>query len=213
MEKYKGVWVRPDTLDAYVVDEVRSSYVLLEICEKDVVLDVGANIGAFSKLALEKGAARVVGYEPFPENAKLAVKNAPKAEIHCAALVSGKQAEINFYVNVRGKNHGAHSSIPTRGRDVMTVKAENFANVLKAVKPNKIKMDCEGAEYDLLLGAPLPKSVKRIALEIHLQKNDHKALAPKLHQFLIDQGFNVLRDPSHSFTTKAWHAMGVYARR
>lgn len=214
LEKYKGHFVRPDTLDSYVVDEVQSSYKLLTITAKDTVLDVGANIGAFSKLACEAGAAKVVGYEPFPENVKIARKNAPKAEIHEAALIAGKLAvKVSFFVNVRGKNHGAHSSVPTRGRDVIEVDGSPFQKVLAAVKPTKIKMDCEGAEYDLLLEAPLPKCVKQIALEIHLQKKAHKEAAPRLHAYLQEQGFSVLKDPTPSFSTKAWHALGVYGRK
>lgn len=214
LEKYKDHFVRPDTLDSYVVDEVAGSYRLLEVTPKDVVLDVGANIGAFSRRALADGAARVVGYEPFPENAAIARKNAPKAEIHEAALVGGKvETNISFFVNVRGKNHGAHSTVPTRGRDVMQVKGVPFQKVVKDVKPTKIKMDCEGAEYDLLLEAPLPKSVKMIALEIHLQKQAHKEAAPRLHAYLLEQGFEAIKDPTPSFSTKAWHAMGVYRRK
>lgn len=212
MEKYKGLWIREESMDKYVVDEVQGSYRLLAINEGDTVLDVGANIGAFSKLACEQGAKLVVGYEPFPENAKLAKKNAPKAHIVEAALISGKETEITFYVNVRGINHGSHSSVPTRGREMMSVKAENFAAVLKEVRPSKIKMDCEGAEYDLLLNKPLPSYVKRIALELHLQKRAHRESASTLHEQMLAQGFKCLKDPTPSFITKAWHVIGVYAR-
>lgn len=36
-----------------------------------VVLDVGAHIGAFGRYALDRGASRVIAYEPEPENAAL----------------------------------------------------------------------------------------------------------------------------------------------
>lgn len=213
LEKYKGLHVRPDTLDAYVVDEVGPSYRLLEVGPKDTVLDIGANIGAFCALALEQG-AKVFGYEPFHENYMIAKKNAPKAVLENVAVV-GKHVtatNVDFYVNVRGKNHGAHSSVPTRGRDVIFVPAVRIDKILKTVKPTKMKVDCEGAEYDILLDLELPRSVKRIALELHLQKTAHKEAAPRLHSQLIAQGFRVLRDPTPSFSTRAWHAIGVYAR-
>ncbi len=212
-EKYKGLHVRPDTLDSYVVDEVQASYRLLEVGPKDKVLDIGANIGAFSRLASDLG-AEVVGYEPFPDNVKLAKKNAPKATINEAALVGSfcQAKHVEFFVNVRGKNHGAHSSVPTRGRDVILVPAVRLVDVFKSFKPTKIKVDCEGAEYEMLLGLELPKSVKRVALEIHLQKKAHKEAAVQLHKQFIAQGFKVLRDPSPSFETKAWHTLGVYGR-
>lgn len=213
LEKYKGLHVRPDTLDAYVVDEVGPSYRLLEVGPKDTVVDIGANIGAFCALALEKG-ARVFGYEPFPENFKIAKKNAAKAELENVAVVgvATTATSVDFYVNVRGKNHGAHSSVPTRGRDVIRVPAMRIDKILKATKPTKLKVDCEGAEYDILLGLELPRSVKRIALELHLQKNAHREAAVQLHAQLVAQGFSVLRDPTPSFSTKAWHAIGVYGR-
>ena len=72
-DKVKG-YTRPDTLDEYVFKEIKPSYNCLELGEGDIVLDIGANIGAFSKYAMEKG-AYVYAYEPEPENYELLVVN------------------------------------------------------------------------------------------------------------------------------------------
>ena len=49
-------WVREGTLDEYIFKEVRSAYKNLEVQEGDVVLDLGANVGAFAKQAINTGA-------------------------------------------------------------------------------------------------------------------------------------------------------------
>ena len=58
---------RVDTYDGYVMKEINKAYGMLE-CEGKVVLDIGANIGCFTKMALEKGAKHVVSVEPEKNN-------------------------------------------------------------------------------------------------------------------------------------------------
>ena len=45
----------------------------------DVVVDIGANVGIFTSLALDMGVSRVIGYEPHRGNFELAKKNNPAA--------------------------------------------------------------------------------------------------------------------------------------
>ncbi len=60
-------------------------YPLGGISAGDVVLDCGANIGAFSILALNRG-ARVIAFEPSPRTLECLVRNAPQARVHPLGL-------------------------------------------------------------------------------------------------------------------------------
>lgn len=208
--EYKGYLVRPDTLDEYIVNEL-GGYKVLPLDKKDTVLDIGGCIGTYAKYAAEQGVKKVVTVEPMPDNFEVLTFNVPDRvlAIEAAAVGSSCMTSIlNFYVNT-GKNKGAHSTIPTRGREVITVKAVQFDTLLRTHKPTKIKMDCEGAEYELL-EKPLPKYVKGLVMEMHLTKRGHRKSAADLHKFLLEQGFTTLHNPI--FHTKAWNTFACYIR-
>ena len=206
--------VRPDTLDEYIFKEVRG-YRGLELDAKDIVLDIGANIGAFVCMALEAGVSRVVAYEPDVDNFKLLQMNtketgrAAAAKLNRAAVVVGSETTVNFYKNL-GKNKGSHSTVPYRGREVVTVPAMPLKGAL-AERPTKIKIDCEGAEYSLLNGTKLPASVKAIAIEWHLQKREQPEMARVCHEQLLQQGF--VPDREAKFFTGLWHYTMIYTKR
>jgi FkbM family methyltransferase len=213
LELYKGVWIRPDTYDKFIVDEMQT-YHALEIPEDSVVLDVGGNIGTFARYAFERGAGKVISVEPDPENFRLLTKNVKGFShnnsmlIHAAATFEPMKT-IELYVN--GKtNKALHSTVPVRGRESITVPACTLAWLLSQEKPSVVKIDVEGAEYDLLK-TKLPKFVEHLAVEWHLTKRGHRELASKYHYALVtEHKFHAMREPD--FTTGAWTQMGIYAR-
>ena len=93
-----GAWVREGTLDDYIFKEVRSAYKDLQIKEGDIVLDLGANIGAFAKQASSKG-AKVFCYEPEPNNFVLLEKNSPDSYNTRSAVVGKSEGDVKLYVN------------------------------------------------------------------------------------------------------------------
>ena len=70
-------------------------------------------------------------------------------ELNNFALIGTDNEEIPFYINT-GKNEGNHTIMPTRGRPEIVVKAKKFSDVLSKTKATKVKMDIEGAEWDIL---------------------------------------------------------------
>ena len=210
-EKVKG-YTRPNTLDEYIFKEIKSSYSCLDIQESDIILDIGANIGAFSKYAMEKGAFRVYAYEPEPDNYELLVINTGGAG-HILrfqrAVVGTDQTEIELYINSK-KNKGLHMTREVRGRDSISVKAENFCKIIDKLKPNKIKIDVEGAEYGFM-PIEFPDFVDRIVMELHFQYNkEWRPLAIKMHENMLKQGFSVIKEPQ--FKGKNWTTLVGYSR-
>ena len=206
-KKHQG-YVRKNTLDEYIFGEIRSAYKDLEIKEGDVVLDLGANIGAFAKQASEKGAI-VHCYEPEPNNFTLLQLNSPNTYNHKKAVVGKQNGKIELYINSK-RNKGIHMIRPVNGRESIEVETVSFGDLINEIKPNKIKIDVEGAEYDFL-PFEFPSFVERLVMEIHFQYDPSwRKLGRKVHESMIKQGFSSLKE--FKDTGKNWHIIGAYVR-
>ena len=138
-----------------------------EIQPGDIVVDVGANIGMFTCLALDKGAKKVYAIEPNLELLKTTMYNATPqlvdnkenrlTPINCA--ISSREDLVRYV-------HGDMSN--------QKLKIKSFKSILEEYNIDKIdflKIDCEGGEYDILNAENLDfikKNVKHIAVEVHL---------------------------------------------
>jgi FkbM family methyltransferase len=140
------------------------------------ILDLGANKGYYAAWALTKApTARVHCYEPDPQNvAALRVNIAPFARctsVRQAAVGSSAGSLTLFRIAGRGGQgslYRARASL--RGQIVaeVDVPVVSFSEVIKrAGYVDLLKIDVEGAEYDILLDSP-PESfdhVQRITVE------------------------------------------------
>lgn len=203
-----GVLLRSGTYEDTILREIGRAYGWLDLRKKNV-LDVGANVGLFSRLALDRGANRVVAVEPEPCNCEMLRLNAPGATIFEAAAVSDETVKnVSLYVSRSGKNPGNTSTVAFRGREEMRVAAVHFASLIEEYRIDTIKMDCEGAEYDLL-SSPLPGTVRQIALEIHLNKREWRSTMARRVIDLFSDWTCVV---SPNVGEKNWHTIGGWRR-
>ena len=113
-------------------------------------IDCGGNVGAFTLLALSKG-AQVTVYEPDPNNCKMIERNLKangwNAEIICAGLVHNDTKKANLYVGNNG-NVWRNSMFKNWNGKGLKVDCVNFDEVV----PDGVcvKMDIEGAEIPIL---------------------------------------------------------------
>ena len=201
--------IRPNTYDKEIVKEVKHCYKGLELKGKKV-LDIGANIGAFSRLAYKQG-AEVITFEPDKENFSLLQKNSPNTLNINKAVVGNGDKTRNFYLN-RGINKGSHSLEIKRGRKEIMVDCCNFKEILEKYKPDVLKVDIEGGEYEIFDSVhKIPYPITQIAIELHLTKKKWRNKeAKKLIQKLINEGFNPVKHPQ--IGQKNWHTVGVFKR-
>jgi FkbM family methyltransferase len=145
---------RQGTMDEWIAREVVQTYPrMLKPKRGDVILDIGMNIGVFAVMAAKAG-ARVIGYEPDPENCELAASNIKQNGVweQCVVRHGGVSDETgleSLYLNEK-RNRGNHTIVPVRGRRWITVDMTGIEEVMKEWTPNKLKIDCEGAEYKIL---------------------------------------------------------------
>lgn len=178
--------IDPDAEDAGVVKSVfaRRSYISDEVSipHGGVVVDVGANIGAFSLFAA-RGAGTVLAFEPEPRNHERLRRNIDLNGFRnitpIPMAVSSKTGTCTFHIAADG-NSGAHSLHLTYGdsspENTVTVETLSIADILERHSLPVIdflKLDCEGAEWEILetLTPEVSARIHRIALETHPMEN------------------------------------------
>ena len=209
MIEYKGLFIRENTYDRTIVGEILRTYSWMNP-KNENVLDIGGCFGGYSVLAHKQQAKEIYCFEPDEENFIMVKKNCENInniKIFNSALISGQQKEINFY-KTKGINKGNFSTVEFRGRNITTVKSQNFNEILYSFKPSVIKMDCEGSEYDLIK-EPLPDFVKKITMEIHLTKKYwRQGMAQKLIAFF--NNWKTFKEPK--IGEKNWTTIGAWYR-
>ena len=143
-----------------------------------LVLDLGGNIGLFSLLAAQTHpAAQVHAYEPGPPNFRLfeinRLANAALGErIHLhREAVADRNATVNWFLDEENPGGSGLYGQPADAARSFPVSIRAFSDVVAAL-PGPValaKIDIEGAEYDLLRGAPAAawERISAIALELH----------------------------------------------
>jgi FkbM family methyltransferase len=127
----------------------------------DIVLDCGANVGTWTRTALDHGARLIVAFEPAPENIESYRRNF-KDQIAAGRVVlvpKGVWDKEDVLVLRRDpKNSAADTFVMLPGRDNDTVQAplttiDRVVTEMKIPRVDYIKMDIEGAEVRALAGA------------------------------------------------------------
>jgi len=190
--------LREGTYDYEILLE--KDYDICNFSKNDIWLDAGGNIGAFG-LKYNGLVNKIISYEPEPENFLLMCEHYGMnkvTNIECvnAALVENEDVSRTFYLNAK-TNKGIHSFYVKRGRDKINVRCENFNEAVIKWNVNKIKMDIEGGEYDLLMNFEHWDKIDEIIYEWHrkhLKDFDNKKF-DELVYFIKSKGFNVNHPP------------------
>ena len=165
----------------------------LEIRHGDIIVDVGANIGAFSLAAAEATGAGgfVVAIEPGSENFCLLESNTERNHRSNIKLIkkgawsrSGEEA-LNLY-----QMGGDNSFFERKGKKLgtETVKVDMLDSILEELKVervNSIKIDTEGSELEVLKGSTriLARDKPQIIMETHPFGAGKDAISDFLKEF------------------------------
>ncbi|MGH8571863.1 MAG: FkbM family methyltransferase [Gammaproteobacteria bacterium] len=160
-----------------------------EIAAGDRVIDVGANVGAFTVLAARQGAS-VGAYEPHPETFAHLERNTAGLDVRClrAAVVATPGPGGTVALQPSTESDTRHRV----GEGGIEVPAVALSEVIES-GCDLLKLDCVGAEFELLGGTPAEawRGVRRVACEAHPWAGDVGAFTELLERL----GFRVRAEP------------------
>lgn len=176
-----------------------------EIHESDVVIDIGGNIGTFALLASKHAPrGKVFTFEPNTENYELLLQNIALNNatniIPIRAAVSGSSgaASLKLFCSSEGGLHSIlqdRMSDPNRYELVDSVTLKAIFDQHDIQRCHFLKLDCEGAEYDILYNLPIEyfARIDKIAMEYHGDKDAQKRREQSnaLVSFLEKSGFRI----------------------
>ena len=162
-------------------------YRLHEVPDARTVLDIGANIGLFA-LAARRAfpKAKIHCYEPNP-----AISH--NLETHCI------QAGCDYFLEAVGLNSGKASLnagangtlfTTTTSCDTGQINQVSFANaVARLGAVDLLKLDCEGAEWEIFRDQETWKRVRHLVMEYHLWAQPSSSVQ-HLREVLSSLGFS-----------------------
>jgi FkbM family methyltransferase len=161
-----GTW-EPDVVNA----------VVLTVKPGATAIDIGAHIGYYTLLLAKcvGPAGRVLSFEPLPANFALLQQNVQlnglqQVQMNAQAVFS-RNEELTITVPDHAPNSGDASVLPVEGAKQFRVPATTLDSFCcnTGFRPDFLKMDVEGAEYDVLLGAKetIARSRPKMLIELH----------------------------------------------
>jgi FkbM family methyltransferase len=198
-------YIDPEQSDNVTVDEIYALNIYgITFPPREIpppVLDIGCYKGIFSVMCAMKG-CRVVAYEPNPDSFITASRNIElnnvQVELHPAGVWS-KDAylKIHKHPTSAGCNslyHTGHTCSTDCEVPGDIIPCESFDSIIGDTNWAFVKMDCEGAEYEILLNCSNQslKQIDQIAIELHgpdmLQEKMYQPMLRRMNEYFHLQG-------------------------
>ena len=167
--KRKQMWYRPGTFDLSSIKECYDNYSCIPVRGK-TVLDLGANIGGFAKMCIDSGAKKIISLEPCPYNFQILELNAPNTVCINAAVCEDDQKKVTFHYAKSKRNSVSSSTVKRRNASTIAISVPglSFSGLLEKYRPEVLKIDIEGKEYDILDSIEkIPSFVEVVGIEFH----------------------------------------------
>ena len=191
-------------------DDFRQA-IMSRVQRGDVVWDVGANVGHYTKVlaGIVGPSGRVVAFEPSPrtfEKLSLDVR-AGNVKLVNAALSNAK-GSAGFYIGDEFNPTDSLTSVGFNGStqvvQIEVTTGDDYAAVHPALSPVSIKIDVEGFEYEVLCGMRVlleSPTLKSLFIEVHfdiLEARGQAMYPRRIKDILQANGFTIRwTDPSH----------------
>ena len=174
-----------------------------KINTNDIIIDIGAHIGLFSLLVSQLcKTGKILSFEPVRENFDLLVSNLKLNHVENVLpfniAVSKNSGSLDLFLN---NDQSAHS-IFSKSSESISVESTSLQKIFDENKISAcklLKLDCEGAEYQIIDSLPSEylDKIQNIVMEYHLA--DTK---PELVKSLIlkieNAGFKIKTRPHYN---------------
>lgn len=162
----------------------------------DVIIDIGSHIGLFAiYISQFNKNGKILCYEPYDENYKILLENIEnnnfKNIFTFNKAVSKKNGEIFLYIN----KDTAANNIYDKSSNFIKVNSTTLKEIIDSNHIEKcelLKLDCEGAEYEILMNLDpnIFKKINNIIMECHFVETEFIQFT-NLKKFLIEMNYNV----------------------
>ncbi len=172
---------------------------VFEIHKNDTVFDIGANNGYFTSYAAKKAIeGKIYAFEPVPDLANkikktVALNNFTNVIVESIAL---GDTNSNRPLYVSKEHNGCHSLYERKGEmeeiNVPVKTLEKYCEDKNIQKIDFLKMDCEGAEYEIIKESSsdfIKNKINLISMECHDDINTHTH--EEIVKVLQNTGFTV----------------------
>ena len=173
-----------------------------EINVNDTVIDIGAHIGLFSLLVSQRcKTGKILSFEPVRENFDLLVYNLKLNHIENVLpfnmAVSKNSDKLNLFLN---DDQSAHSIFP-KSSESISVESTSLQKIFEENKISScklLKLDCEGAEYEIIDSLPSEylNKIQNIVMEYH-SADTKPELVKSLILKIENAGFKIKTRPHH----------------
>ena len=158
---------------------------LVHVRRDDVVIDCGAHIGGFTRIALQAGARMVVAIEPETANLRAFRRNFEQELKSARVLLIPKgvwetTGKLSLHISKTGDSHSVIFAQKGPGDEEIEVTTlDALAGELKLDRVDFVKMDIEGSEANALRGARqvIQRWKPRMAISSYHVKGDPAALS------------------------------------
>ena len=173
------------------------------ISNDDVIIDVGAHIGLFALFASQfcKN-GKIFCYEPIKENYKILIENIEMNQIQNIfpnnLAVTKKTSRVKIFLNDDQSGH----SMFIQNKNFVEVDSKSLSDIFidNGIKEcDFLKLDCEGAEYEIIESLPsdLFTKINKTVIEYHMVDTKPE---------LLEQLINKLKQFSFSVHTRSLFA-------
>ena len=173
-----------------------------EINVIDTVIDIVAHIVLFSLIVSQRcKTGKILSFEPVRENFNLLVSNLKLNHIENVLpfnmAVSKNLDKLNLFLN---DDQSAHSIFP-KSSESISVESTSLQKIFEENKISScklLKLDCEGAEYEIIDSLPSEylNKIQNIVMEYH-SADTKPELVKNLIQKIKNAGFKIKTRPHH----------------
>jgi FkbM family methyltransferase len=193
---YKGMAAATGNYYCGLMEYTDMAFLLHFLREEDLFIDIGANIGSYTILASAEIGAKTIAVEPIPTTFKALEDNIQinKLNSKVKALNIGLSSTIGILKFTKSMDSINHVATDT-DTDTIDVNIDTLDNILLSeISPIILKIDVEGFETQILLGAENTlknNNLKAIIIELNGSGQRYGYDEMKIHQLLLDYGFKI----------------------
>ena len=159
------------------------------------VVDIGSHVGLFAlHIASMNKNSQILCFEPSNDNFEILKQNVKLNNLKQIKIfhkaVSSKNGKIELNINTHDPSGHSIKKESDKKETIESITLEKIFEENNLEKCNLLKLDCEGAEYEILFSTSEEnlKKINQICLEYH-KFDDEPDLHKKLLRYLEDNGY------------------------